>query len=141
MNYYMLEPEVADGLGQNTRLDTSIHPPRVNQLHYEFIGWLGDELLESFPCFIVTAQLGEDFLNASLTGFNLDQVEVSPTPEFSELYRQKKLPEFRWLQINGQAGIDDFGNTPDGRLIVSESTKAILDRHLLSNCRIEIWQP
>ncbi|APF85630.1 hypothetical protein HI806_01945 [Ralstonia solanacearum] len=54
MNYFFLEPEVAGALGENTVLDASTHPPRVEKLHFEFSGWLGDAILESFPCVIAT---------------------------------------------------------------------------------------
>ena len=55
--YYFIEPEVAGGWGGNTIADTSVHPPKISKLHYQFDGWLGDDLLESFPCFIVSESL------------------------------------------------------------------------------------
>ena len=54
MRYFILEPEIAGGWGERTVADTGIFPPTVTALHYRFDGWRGDELLESFPCFIVT---------------------------------------------------------------------------------------
>ena len=54
MKYYILEPEVAGGFGENTIMDPTSRPPRVTRFHYEFDGWLGDELLETVACFIAT---------------------------------------------------------------------------------------
>src|SRR6476660_8794270 len=66
----VLAPEVAGGWGERTVADTSTHPPRVTALHYQFDGWLGDELLESFPCYIVTRRLAHALTAAGLSGFN-----------------------------------------------------------------------
>lgn len=46
--YKLIEPEVAGSLGKETELDSSVFPPHVKKLHYEFDGWLGDDILESF---------------------------------------------------------------------------------------------
>lgn len=54
MNLHLLEPEVAGGLGENSTFNSK---GEVEFLHYEFQGWLGDELLESTPCFIVTESM------------------------------------------------------------------------------------
>ena len=40
MKYYVLEPEVAGGLGENSIVDHSVVPFQVTRLHYEFEGWL-----------------------------------------------------------------------------------------------------
>ena len=40
--FHVVEPEVAGALGDRTEMDSSIHPPIVKRLHYEFQGWLGD---------------------------------------------------------------------------------------------------
>ena len=50
--YYVIEPEVAGGFGENCEIDWSTGKMQVNKLHYQFDGWLGDELLESTPCYI-----------------------------------------------------------------------------------------
>lgn len=43
-----IEPEVAGGLGEETQMDSTVHPPLVKKLHLEFEGWLGDDILETF---------------------------------------------------------------------------------------------
>lgn len=76
-DFWSLEPEVAGELGDESVLDTTVHPPRVFKLQYRFIGWLGDDLLETFPCYIVTESLASALLSARLTGFELDEVELT----------------------------------------------------------------
>ena len=57
MKYYMIEPEVAGEIGENTIYDNydeiinQKKKPIISHLHYIFDGWLGDELLEVTPCF------------------------------------------------------------------------------------------
>ena len=92
MKYYQLEPEVAGGWGRNTVADTSLHPPVVNQLHYEFSGWLGDCIVESFPCFIATAEVAQQILAAGLTGCEITDVEVSVSGQFEGMNPGRKLP-------------------------------------------------
>jgi len=121
--YFYIEPEVSGGIGDNAIVDTSVHPPRVLKLHYQFDGWLGDDLLETFPCYIVSSSLAKEIELAQLTGFVLDDVEISKSKQFEELYPKKELPIFYWLKVIGTAGKDDFGISEDYRLIVS--SKAI----------------
>jgi hypothetical protein len=56
---WVLCPEVAAELGGNTVMDAFAHPPKVSRLHLRFMGWLGDDLLETFPCFLVTSRLAK----------------------------------------------------------------------------------
>ncbi|WP_459204012.1 hypothetical protein ACQVRV_07895 [Ralstonia pseudosolanacearum] len=75
MKYFFIEPEVAGKLGENTVLDPTVHPARVDKLHYKFSGWLGDAMLESFPCVIAT-QAASDALKQSRAGFHLTRRPV-----------------------------------------------------------------
>jgi hypothetical protein len=59
MNYFVLEPEVAGGFGAHTAMDPTKRPPRVFRFHYEFEGWLGDEILETVACFISTKAVAD----------------------------------------------------------------------------------
>ena len=126
MKHFYIEPEVAGGLGKNTVMNRSVHPPIVSKLHYHFDGWLGDVLLETFPCFIVIELAKQKLQAAQLTGARFDEVEVTTSEQFQELYPTRQLPKFVWLRVEGTAGQDDFGTAPDGRLVVSERTLALL---------------
>jgi hypothetical protein len=134
MKYYVVEPEVAGGMGPATVLDRSRHPPMVKKLHYEFEGWLGDELLTAFPAYIVTRRVQEALELLPLTGAEFDDVETSRSSTFEELYPGRQLPAFQWLRIVGQPGVDDFGMSRDHLLVVSERVLDCLRRFPLANC-------
>lgn len=83
MKYFFIQPEVAGGIGENTMMDRSVHPPIVSRLHYELDGWPDDVLLRTFPCLIVTEGAKRKLQSVGLTGVRFDKVEVTT----SELQR------------------------------------------------------
>lgn len=135
-----IDPEVTGGLGKDTKLDATVHPPIVYQLHYEFQGWLRNDILESFPCFIVTSALKEAILNAQLSGVAFDYVKVTTSYEFRQLYPAVTLPPFNWMKIIGTAGIDDFGISDKLQLIISEKAYNVLARFNISDAEINDYQ-
>jgi hypothetical protein len=137
MNFTVVEPEVAGGWGPNTAADVSVHPPRVTRLHYELEEWLGDDILESFPCFIVSDRLARELMRSALSGFALAAVEVSTSPVFEELYPNRELPTFHWLKVSGQAALDDFGLAADYRLVASQPAVEILSGFNIGHARLE----
>jgi len=136
MRYFKIEPEVAGGLGQNTKMDRSVHPPIVSKLHYELDGWPDDVILESFPSFIVTEETKQVLLQAGVTGAQFDEVEITTSGQFRDLYPDRLLPNFVWLKIEGMAGQDDFGTTSNGMLTVSERALGLLNRLGISNALV-----
>jgi hypothetical protein len=134
--YFALEPEVAGGLGKSTELDTSVHPPIVTHLEYMFEDWFGDDLVQTFPCFIVTERLHDALESASLSGYSFDDVTVSTSEEFEELYPDRVLPIFVWLKIHGQALKDDFWIGDFFTLCVSERALELLKRFNMEHCGI-----
>ncbi len=140
MNYFCIEPEVARGLGQNVVMDRSVHPPVVDKLHYEFDGWLGDVLLETFPCFIVTEGARKRLQLIHATGIKFDQAEVTTSEQFRELYPDRKLPKFAWLKVVGTPGRDDFGIGPDFRLVISERALEALKELGISNAVVTPYE-
>jgi hypothetical protein len=137
MKYYFLEPEIAGGLGEKTVLDSSTHPPKVDKLHYKFSGWLGDAILESFPCVIATQAASDALRHNGVTGVYFADMETSTSTEFGEMYPQRELPPFRWLQVNGIPGRDDFGIADDLRLVVSEKVLDVLRPFGIQHALIE----
>jgi hypothetical protein len=129
-------PEVAGELGEDTELDASVHPPRVFRLHHRFDGWSGDELLEVFPCFLVSARLGKALEEGRLVGFRLEEVAVSVSPEFRELFPGRPPPDFRWLQMTGDSPEADFRLTPDFRLEVSSRALEILRQFNIAHAEV-----
>jgi hypothetical protein len=137
MRFYILEPEVAGGWGVNT-LFTRVpgKPVVVHKLHYHFDGWLGDNLLASCPCFIITHRLANAIEKAQLTGVDFGDVEVTTSEQFRELYPQRELPSFVWLKVFGKAAKDDFGLDDRGRLVASEKALHVLRGMTLEHCDV-----
>jgi len=140
MKYYYLEPEVSGGFGDNIILDTSVHPPLVIRLHFEFDGWLGDSVVASFPCFLVTEDVKKKILESDFSGMTFDHAEVTTSELFEEMQPDQKLPPFVWLKVNGEAGHDDFGIAKDYRLVVSERVLDALKPFGISNALIEPFE-
>ena len=126
MRFFYVEPEVAGGLGTRTLMDRSVHPPVVTRLHYELSGWLGDAIIESFPCFVVTNEARQLLQSSRVGGVEFNDVEISASAQFQELHPQRQLPEFVWMRVHGEAGRDDCGIASDARLVVSERVLEIL---------------
>jgi hypothetical protein len=126
--YYVVEPEVAGGFGERTEIDRSSGKMNVKKLHYQFDGWLGDHLLESTPCFIVSEQMAREIEREKLIGVEFDGVEVTRSDQFRDLYPDRQLPTFIWLKVNGTPGRDDFGIARGLRLVVSNRALELLKR-------------
>jgi len=137
--FYAVEPEVAGGLGNSTIMDRSVHPPVVHKLHFVFEGWDGDDILETFPCYIVTEKLRNSIEINNFTGYEFADVTVDTSENFKDIYSNVKLPKFYWLKVNGIVCKDDFGISQDNRLVVSESFKKILEDHVTENCEISLY--
>jgi hypothetical protein len=120
---------VAGGWGKNTVFTrTPGRPTVVHKLHYHFDGWLGDELLESTPCYIVSERLASEIERAQLTGVTFDEVEITTSEQFTVLYPNRQLPKFVWLKVGGKPGQDDFGVTSGLELVVSNRALELLER-------------
>jgi hypothetical protein len=135
--YRYIEPEVSGGFGKDTILDNSVHPPMIKKLHFVFDGWLGDDILESFPCFIVTDSLRKKIESEGMTGLIFDNLKISKSQTFKTLYKNKQLPTFYWAKINGKYKNDDFSLGEDYRLIVSEKAFLILKEFNTNNAIFE----
>jgi hypothetical protein len=135
--YRYIEPEVSGGLGEQTKMDASVHPPIIYELEYQFDGWLENDIVESFPCYIVTARLREDIERANFSGVLFKNLKISKSDTFRDIYGNKELPEFFWLEITGNAGVDDFGIADDYRLVISERVFKILSSFNISEADFE----
>lgn len=135
MNGYALEPEVAGELGPETVLDRSVHPPRVDRLHYVITGWLGDDVVESFPCFLATKRLAMA-VTQELTGASFADalVTVDPQLELLEPTLVESLPRWRWLRPIGVPGVDDIWQDEFATLHVNDAGLAVLRRFSVEQC-------
>jgi len=130
---YIIEPEVAGGLGPRTVIDRSSGKMIVTKHHYQLDGWLGDDLIESSPCYIVSKRLADAVSREQLTGFTLDEVEIFKSEQFDELYPDTELPPFVWLKVHGEPGTDDFGMTAELLLAISDRALRLLENFNISN--------
>jgi hypothetical protein len=136
MQYYLIEPEVAGGFGENTVISRPNGKMIVERLHYEFQGWLGDPLLESVPCYIITTELASKMTASGLTGFSVDKVEVSESDDFGLIQPDTVLPKFVWLKINGIAEEDDIALSDNLELVVSERALDMLQKSGMTHAEI-----
>lgn len=102
----------------------------------KFDVWLGDPLLEFVACFIILKSLKENILALRATGMTFGKVGVSTSDQFEELYPGSKLPEFLWLEVTGKAAQDDFGLSPQHRLVVSQRILDMLREAGMSHCDV-----
>lgn len=138
MKYWKLEPEVAAELGEKSSLDTSLHPPRVERLHLRFTGWLGDDLVECFPCFVATEKLCDALESANLTGYRVEELEMSVGDEMSELHPEVELPRFKWLALQEGGPQGDLSTDEGHNLLVSERAMNVLKQFRLDQCDVEM---
>ncbi|MCV3231391.1 hypothetical protein OHD62_23710 [Mesorhizobium sp. YC-39] len=118
---------MAGGLGENTVLDSSVHPPIVTKLHYEVDGWFGDVIVTTFPCFLVTEETQRALRKMDFSGATFADVEVTTSEEFHEGQPGQEVPPFVWLKVDGKAGRDDFGIAVPYRLVISERILDLLE--------------
>lgn len=142
MNYYIIEPEVAGEIGENTVYDnyneiiTDKKNPTISHLHFIFDGWLGDELLEVTPCFLVSERLKKEIESNEFSGCRFTDVEISYSDEFLELYPNRDIPNFYrlipsktvYIEDDGynNQNMNDFMLSQKSYLIISESVKKLL---------------
>ncbi|MDR3668690.1 MAG: hypothetical protein P4L35_17755 [Ignavibacteriaceae bacterium] len=103
-----IKPEVAGGFGEEVKLDVTARPLKVYELHYEFKEWACNDILTTFPCFIVTERLKEAILKADGTGVVFDYGKINTSYEFRQLFPKFVLPPFHRMKILGKAGEDDL---------------------------------
>jgi hypothetical protein len=128
---FALEPHVAGELGSKTKLDPTTHPPSVEELHYVFDSAESDDIVETFPVFLVSPRLAASIASRELTGARFAAVQCSlrePT--------DAAIPAYRWLQIVGHPGLDDFWLTHEHRLVVTQAAMDALREHRLEYCDV-----
>lgn len=139
-HYHALQSDVPDENGEHMQLDTSVHPPRIIHLHLTLDNWDGDEIIESFPVYVVTDRLGKALSNAGLSSFTLRNAEITLAPEEQAVLDRhgiSELPNFQWLDVTGTAGRDALGITDRVQLVVSDSALAVLQQFRMEHCLVE----
>ena len=62
---------------------------------------------------------------------------ITLSDEATEMLEGRELPTFHWLEVTGQAGVDDLGVTDQGQLVVSEQALDLMQGGTLENCEID----
>ncbi|GAA1214051.1 hypothetical protein GCM10009675_40000 [Prauserella alba] len=117
-------------------MDPSVHPPRVEHAHLELDGWLGDELIERYPCLFVTDDLAATLSTSTLGRYRLHTAEVTTVDEDLRDDERAAIRPLRWFVVTGTAGEDDIGLTATGRLVVSDRALTLLQQHNIDHCDI-----
>jgi hypothetical protein len=135
-SFHVVEPEVAGYLGPESVIDWRTRPPTVTAVEYTFEGWLGDQILESYPVFVATRGLVDILQARSLSGYVARAAKASWS-EQARLLRDN-LPEvdLRWLDIVGAEKVDDFGLDSQARLVVSDRALEALVRGGMMNALV-----
>lgn len=132
-------PEVPGGQGIRTVMDTKIHPSVTRHLHFEFADWLGDDLIESFPVFLVSEKMFNSLIASNISGIKKNEdVEFSYADIFYDLNPEGKvIPNFVWIEVT-TAPDADFRIDQNRYLNVSAEALRVLQSGRLNNCIIEI---
>ena len=137
MTFFKIEPEVSVYMGEMTTYDKSTTPWEIKELHLEFEGWLGNDIVTSSPVFCISSNLKEGLESSSFSGvIGFDTIKITKSENFLELYPNKKLPDFFLLRINGIYKKDDF-SIHDGDLIISEEVLKLLNKYNISEALIK----
>jgi hypothetical protein len=74
------------------------------------VGWDADDLVTSFPCFLVSDRLAKAMTEAHLTGLELADVEVTVDDQFRHFFPETadSLPGWRWLTPVGEPWASDL---------------------------------
>lgn len=137
INYFTIEPEVAGELGEGTILDNSKGFPEVKTLHFVFSGWLGDDLIECFPVFLVSERLKKYLEKSKFSGFSFANCVVSVSDNFILLQKNVILPDFFWLKINSDQRDDFFVNSDKILVLKDDILEEIKTHFTLKNAIIK----
>jgi hypothetical protein len=120
--YNIIQPEVVVGIGENTEFEEKTPPfLTLKKLHINLEDWLGDDLMECHPAYIVTETLKIGLENSNFSGFTFQNMEVTKDEYFDNNYQQKKsLPIFYWMKVDGKKDVDDLFIGDAKSLLINE---------------------
>lgn len=122
MKYIKVDPEVIVGMGEHIVIDNSIYPPKVQNLHINVEDWMGDDIMENFPVYIITERLKKGLQATDFKGFKINNLELTIDEYFFENYQLKKeIPKFYWLLVIGKNNKDDLYIDDQNILNISEN--------------------
>jgi hypothetical protein len=128
---YALEPHVAGELGPTTVLDRSTHPPGIGEVEYVLDLPDSDDIIESFPVFLVSDPLAARL--SQLPGVTFGEATVRPGDNYLELFGD--APHKAYARLHVGAG-PDFWLDDALLLNVSDRAMEILREFNLRRCDI-----
>jgi hypothetical protein len=134
---YVLDPQVAGELGDETVMDGSTHPPTVTRVDYVLDQPDADEFIQSFPVFLVSLDLGARLQQAGMTGFDLADALVRPSVEYLAAFGDVPHRLYSWLRVHGTPEVDDCWLDQSLQICVSDRMMSIIETTTLSDCLVE----
>jgi hypothetical protein len=131
----VLEPLVAGELGDATILDTSTHPPIPIRVQYVLDEPSDEDIIESFPVYLVSNALGAALEAAELSGFRLADAETLPSDNYKDLWPDVPHKAYRWLQVLGPPTADCWIGD-DLMLVVSDRMYAVIAEHDVAQLKV-----
>lgn len=138
MALHRVRPEVPGQLADTSTVDYSVNPPVVSELHLEVIGWQGDDIVSTFPVYLVSPELGSALQQGGLTGFELADAEITINPE-RRSYVDERIESFKWLKVTGIPGEQNLGQDERTRLIVDDEALDVIQRFQLETGYVMDW--
>jgi hypothetical protein len=136
MRYFVLRPEVPGRWGDNSVMDTSVHPPNISYFQFVFEDWNGSDFFECLSYYFCTDDILNELKLLNIGGF----IEIKCTFEIDEqlAYFEPNiiLPNFNCLKIIGVKGLDDMFLTRKFHLAVSKRVLDILESKVMYDCEI-----
>ncbi|MEC2077203.1 hypothetical protein [Metabacillus fastidiosus] len=152
MILYFLEPEVSGGHGEKTIYGTEENvvkediSAKIKFFHYELEGWLGDDLLELTPAFIVSSYLESELKKSEFKDYKLAKCLITMSDVFKELYPNKEISSFArfiplgTLEVEGENFNNWSGHhfclSLKGELVVTQKAWDFLKRFSIKHCHI-----
>ncbi|WP_338778766.1 hypothetical protein [Metabacillus sp. FJAT-52054] len=149
---YFLEPEVSGNHGEQTVYGSAENVKRegisgkIQFLHYEFQGWLGDDLAEATPAFIISSRLEEALRNSHLKDCKIEPCLITASDEFKERQPDIAIPAFyRWIplgtiDVEGQTYKNWSGHhfclSAKGELVVTKTALDLLKKFSMDHCDV-----
>ena len=132
---FALEPHVAGQLGAGTALDATVHPPVVRSVEYVLDAPTSQDILESFPVYLVSNDIAAQLARASLRGFVLRDARITVSREYLDEFGNAQHKDYQWLyptpDLAADCWIDD-----QLRLCVSGAMMDVLATGTLDACTI-----
>jgi hypothetical protein len=134
--FFVLRLPVPGQLGPRSKFDRSKIPDSLVSLEIVFDCFPKEPLYQSTPAVFGSKKFADDLLALGCSGFAVAEMIAKKADQYSLISGRKALPKMVWLQIHGRPGIDDFGTSESGLLVVSARVLELAKRHGLSDAMI-----